>query len=264
MLRAELAAVFGRARVRVLLGILFMVPVLLAVAVYLHGGSGGGPAFLDRVSHNGVFAAMAGLTVSIPFLLPLSVAVVAGDTISGEASLGTLRYLLTRPAGRTRLLAVKAATVVTFCLVAGLTVAVGGLVAGAVFFPLGQVVTLSGTVVSFGAGIGRTLAAAVLVGLSMTGIASIGVFISTLTDVPVGAMAGTAGLVIASLVLDSVPQVAVIHPWLFTHHWLAFGDFFRTPVGWHGIELDIGLQLGYVAVFGSGAWARFTTKDVLA
>lgn len=264
MLRAELAAVFARVRVKVLLAILFLVPVLLAVAVYVQGGSGGGPAFLDRVSHNGVFAALAGLTVSIPFLLPLSVAIVAGDTVAGEASLGTLRYLLTRPAGRTRLLAVKAITVVAYCLAAAFAVAAGGLIAGAIFFPLGRVVTLSGTTVSLGAGIGRTLGAAAVVGLSLTGVGAIGMFISTLTDVPVGAMAGAAGLVIASLVLDSVPQVSVLHPWLFTHHWLAFGDLFRTPVSWHGVESDLLLQLGYVAVFGSAAWARFTTKDVLA
>ena len=93
----------GRAGVRTLLAALAAVPVLLAVAVYLSGGpgAGNGPAFLDRASHNGVFTALAGLAVTMPFFIPLSVAVVAGDAIAGEASLGTLRYLLVRPAGRT-------------------------------------------------------------------------------------------------------------------------------------------------------------------
>src|ERR1700722_14174839 len=138
MLLAEMRALFRRTIVIVLLVVLFVIPVLLALAVYLSGGpsEGQGPNFLDRVSHNGVFAALAGLTVCIPFFLPLTVAVVAGDTIAGESSLGTLRYLLTRPSGRLRLLAVKGATVVVFALVAGLDVVVGGVLAGPRLVPL--------------------------------------------------------------------------------------------------------------------------------
>src|ERR671910_726384 len=51
--------------------------------------------------------ALAAIPVSVPLFLPLTVGVVAGDTIAGEANLGTLRYLLVAPAGRVRLLLVK-------------------------------------------------------------------------------------------------------------------------------------------------------------
>ena len=95
-----------------------------------------------------MFAALAGLTIAIPFFLPLVVAVVSGDAIAGEANLGTLRYLLTRPSGRTRLLATKALTVAVFCLAATVAVALGGLLAGVILFPVGKVVTLSGTTIS--------------------------------------------------------------------------------------------------------------------
>jgi len=266
MLRAELTQLFRRTRTLVLLAILFLLPILLSLAIFASGGpgSGNGPAFLDRVSRNGVFAALAGLTVALPLFLPLSVAVVAGDTIAGEASLGTLRYLLTRPSGRARLLAVKGVTVVAFCIAGAMLVAVGGLLAGAVLFPIGDVIGLSGTTFSIGNGIARTLLAAVIVGASLLGLASIGMFISTLTDVPVGAMAGTVGIAILSSVLDSVSQVSAIHPWLFTHHWFAFGDLLRSPISWHDIGQDLLLQAGYIALFASAAWARFTTRDVLA
>ncbi len=266
MLITELRHLFRRTRVVVLLAVMFLIPVLLAVAVAISGGpsSGRGPSFLDRVSHNGVFAALAGLTVALPFFLPLTVAVVAGDTIAGEASLGTLRYLLARPAGRLRLLLIKAAATVTYCLAAALAVAVGGLIAGAILFPIRNLTTLSGTTISLADGIGRTLLAAVVVGASLLGLAAIGMFISTLTDVPVGAMAATAGLAVLSQILDAVPQVHAIHPWLFTHQWMAFGDLFRSPVDWHGVGRDLLLQVGYIAVFGTAAWARFTTRDVLA
>jgi ABC-2 type transport system permease protein len=266
MWRAELATQFRRRRMIALLAVLFVVPAALALAVFLSGGpqAGNGPTFLDQVTRNGVFAALAGLTVTIPFFLPLTVGVVAGDTMAGEASLGTLRYLLVRPSGRSRLLLVKAGTAAVFCLVAALTVALGGLVAGAILFPLGRVTTLSGTTISLLEGMVRTFGAALVVGMSLFGMAALGLFISTLTDVPVGAMAATVGLAILSAVLDAVPQVHGIHPWLFTHRWLAFGDLLRSPVRWTDIRKDLLLQLGYIAVFGSAAWARFTTKDVLS
>jgi ABC-2 type transport system permease protein len=266
MWRAELATQFRRRRMLALLVVLAAIPAALATAVWLSGGpqSGEGPTFLDQVTRNGVFAALAGLTITIPVFLPLTVAIVSGDTVSGEASLGTLRYLLVRPSGRGRLLLVKAGTAAVFCLVAALAVAIGGLVAGAVLFPIGRVTTLSGTTVSLFEGMIRTFGAALVVGMSLTGLAAMGMFISTLTDVPVGAMAATVGLAILSAVLTAVPQVHFLHPWLFTNHWLAFGDLLRSPVRWSEIRKDLLLQLGYVAVFGAATWARFTTKDVLA
>ena len=232
----------------------------------LSGGpsAGEGPTFLDQVTHNGVFAALAGLTITIPFFLPLTVAVVAGDSISGEASLGTLRYLLVRPAGRTRLLAVKAGTAAVYCLAAALSVAIGGLIAGTILFPVGRLTTLSGTSLSLLGGVVRTFAAALVVGMSFFGLAAVGLFISTLTDAPVGAMAAVAGIAVLSGVLEAVPQLGVLHPWLLTHYWLSFGDLLRSPVRWTDITKNLLLQVGYVAVFATAAWARFTTKDVLA
>jgi ABC-2 type transport system permease protein len=248
----EARTVLGRARVRALLAVLAAVPVFLVVAVYLSGGpaAGNGPPFVDRVSHNAVFAALAALTVAMPFFIPLSVAVVAGDAIAGEANLGTLRYLLVQPAGRSRLLLAKGVVLALFCVVAAVDIAVVGLVAGIVFFPHGAVVTISGTTVSFLDGAGRSLIAALVVGASMFGLASIGLFVSTLSDVPIAVMATT--------------EVSFLHPWLFTNYWTAFYDLARAPVYWHDIWKDLVLQAGYVAVFGAAAWARMTSRDVLA
>jgi ABC-2 type transport system permease protein len=266
MLLAELAALYRRRRTKVLLLILAAVPAGLAIAVYFSGGPAGGdgPTFLDQISRNGMFAALAGLTVTMPFFLPLTVAVVSGDTIAGEASLGTLRYVLARPSGRTRLLAVKAATVVVFCLSATVAVALGGLITGAILFPLGDVVTISGTTLSLPDGILRTFVAAATVAGSLLGLAAIGMFISTLTDTPVAAMATALGVVVLVAVLENLPQTRALHPWLFTHYWFSFGDLLRNPVRWGSILNDLQMQLAYAAVFSALAWARFTTKDVLS
>lgn len=267
MWRAELTLLFRRTRTQALLGVLALVPIAIAVAVRFSGNGpqhGEGPQFLDQLTHNGVFAALVGLTVTLPFFLPLAVAVVAGDTIAGEANLGTLRYLLTRPYGRTRLLLLKGAVLVAFCIIATCTVAIAGIIAGAILFPVGPVTTLSGTTLSLTAGTIRIFAAAAVVGGSLLGLAVIGLFISTLTDAPVGAMAATAGIAVLSGVLDAIPQLHAIHPWLLTHYWLTFGDLLRSPVRWTDITKNLLLQTGYMLVFGTAAWARFTTKDVLA
>jgi ABC-2 type transport system permease protein len=216
------------------------------------------------VSHNGVFAALAGLTVTLPFFLPLAVSMVAGDAVAGEAGFGTLRALLFRPVGRTRLLVTKYVAAALFCLAATLVITLAGLLAGAVLFPLGRVTMLSGATVPLAEGVARALGAAGVVGLSMLGLAAVGLFVSTLTESPMAAMAVTAGVAITSQILDAVPQLHGIHPALFTHQWTAFGDLLRTSGGWTNIQHDLFLQVAWALVFGLAAWARFTTKDVLA
>ncbi len=114
--------------------------------------------------------------------------------------------------------------------------AAAGLLVGVALFPVGRVTTLSGDTLPLASGMVRIAAAALIVGLSLLGLAAIGLFISTMTDVAVGAMAVTLGLLILSAVLDAIPQVAGIHPWLLTHDWLTFGDLLRTPIQWDGIR----------------------------
>lgn len=267
LVASELRVLFGRARTRVLLLVLAAIPVLLAVAVRISSGEaepGEGPPFLDRITDNGLFVAVAGLGTVLPFFFPLTVGVVAGDTVAGEASLGTLRYLLVVPAGRVRLLLAKAAGVLAFCVVAALVVAAVGLAMGALLFPLGDVVLLSGDTISFPAAVLRALGVAVYVAISMAGLGAVGVFVSTLTDTPVGAMAATVTLAIVSQILDAIPQIDWLHPYLFSHYWLAFADLLRAPVPTGDLLAGLGLQAAYITVFGFAAWARFTTRDVLA
>src|SRR6266540_3511574 len=133
---------------------------------------------------------------------------------------------------------------------------------GAGLFPIGRVTLLSGTTIALSEAMLRTLLVALYVGVSMAGLAAIGLLASTLTEVPVGAMAATLTLSIISQVLDSIPQVSVIHPYLFTHRWLAFGDLLRDPVAGGELWLGIATQAAWAAVCASLAWARFSSSDV--
>ncbi len=267
LLRSELRLVFGRRRNQVLLVALGLVPVLVGVAVKVAGGpgrSGEGPAFLSQVSSNGLFLVFTSLVVSLPLFLPLAVGIISGDAIAGEASTGTLRYLLTVPVSRPRLLLTKAFGAMIFTAAAVITVSLVGLVAGAILFGLGDVTLLSGDTVEIGDGLIRALGVAVYVTLSLTGLVAVGLFISTLTEVPVGAMATTIVIAVTNTVLDALPQLAAIHPYLLTHHWLDFGELLRNQVDVAFLASGLLVQVGWVVIAGALAWSRFTTADVTA
>ncbi|WP_454778036.1 ABC transporter permease [Georgenia muralis] len=267
LLGSELSVLFRRRRTWAMLLALAAIPVLIAVAVRLSSsppGPGEGPPFIDRITQNGLFVSVTALVVTVPLFLPLTVGVVAGDTIAGEAGLGTLRYLLIAPAGRVRLLLVKLAGAAAFCVAATLTVVLTGAAIGAALFPVGPVTLLSGDTVGTGESVVRSLLVAGYVTVSLLGLAAVGLFVSTLTEVPVGAMATTVVLAIVSQVLDSLAQLEWLHPWLLSHHWLGFADLLRNPVAWGSFIDNALLQAGYVLTFGALAYGRFMTKDVLS
>ncbi|MEE1751796.1 ABC transporter permease [Streptomyces sp. SP18CS02] len=267
LFRSELGITFRRGRTLALLGVLAAVPVLIGIALRIQtgpdsGGAAHGPAFLTQVTNNGLFLVFAALAATLPVFLPMAVGVVAGDAVAGEAHAGTLRYLLVAPAGRTRLLCAKYVATLAFCLVATAVVAVSALVVGAALFPLGEVTTISGTTIPFTEGLARAAAIAVVVAASLAGLAALGLFVSTLTSSGVAAMATTVGLLITAQILDTIPQLDAIHPYLFPHHWLSFADLLREPVHWDGVLDNLALQGLYAALFGSAAWARFAAKDI--
>lgn len=265
LLRSEVGMVFRRRRNQVLLAVLALIPVLIGVAIRVASSgpaAGEGPQFLDRVAGNGLYLTFTALVVVLPLFLPLAVGIVAGDAVAGEADLGTLRYLLTVPVRRARLLVVKYAGLLAFTLAAVLAVAVTGAVAGVLMFGGGPVTLLSGDTVGVGGALLRTLLVALYVAAGLVGLGAVGLFVSTLTEVPVAAMAGTVGFALLSQVLGAVPQLSAIHPLLLSHHWLAFGDLLREPVPTGDLTAGMLLQLSYVAIFGALAWSRFGTRDV--
>lgn len=264
---SELVVLFRRRRTIAMLVAVALIPILLAVAVALSSqelGPGEGPPFLDRVTQNGLFVGFAAMIIGIPLFLPLTVGVVAGDTIAGEASQGTLRYLLVAPAGRVRLLLVKFVGTVAWAFAATLTLMLSGLIIGSILFPVGPVTLLSGDVIGFGESLARILLVAVYVSISLMGLSAVGLFISTLTDVPVGAMAATVVVSIVSQILDTLPQLSGLHPYLLSHYWLDFADLLRNPIEWSSFSSNAVLQLGYIVVFGSLAHSRFVTKSILS
>jgi len=266
LLGSELRLMFRRWRNLALLGVLVVLPIVLGIGLRVStpNGGGGGPdaSFFAQLAGNGVFLSFLALTILLTLVLPLVIAVVAGDSIAGEAGLGTLRYLLTVPAGRTRLLSVKYVAVVIFGLAACLLVSAVSLIMGAILFPIGSVTLLSGTTVSLADGLLRLLWVTLYVAAGMAALAAIGLAISTLTEHPIGAIAALLVLAVASEVADNVAQFAVIHPYLPTHFWLSFDALLRAPIDAGTLVHGLLSFAVYIVIFGSIAWARFTSADV--
>jgi ABC-2 type transport system permease protein len=267
LVRSELSVLFRRRRTWAMLATIACIPLFLAIAVQLSGSTippGEGPPFLDRVSQNGLFVGFTAMILAIPLFLPLTMGVVAGDTIAGEANTGTLRYLLVAPVSRARLLVVKFIGASTFALAATATLMITGILVGLALFPVGPVTLLSGDVISIPAALLRIALVAAYVTISLMGLAAVGLFISTLTVIPVGAMAATVVISTVSQILATLPQLEVIHPFLLTYNWLGFADLLRAPMDFHSMGINALVQLAYIAIFGSSAYSRFTTKDILS
>ena len=283
MITVELIKLWRRPRTWVSLLLLVALPALVAIflaVTHIGPQPGQQPAFLAAVLANGALFPAAALAIVLPIFLPVAVAVVAGDAIAGEASAGTLRYLLARPVGRTRLLMAKLVTLIVYTLSAVLLVAGTAYLTGITLFgskPIAATsgglttsniaasaaaTSLSGTAMSPTDIALRTIGAISFIAVSMLGVGAIALFLSTVTDSALGAALGALAALITSEVLVTLNAASTVDPYLPTRYWLAWIDFFRDPIVWRNIERGFAVQAVYVVVFLGAAWAHFATKDV--
>lgn len=265
-LGSELRLIAVRRRNQAGLAALAAVPVVLAVALKLAADPGGpqrgGPDFLTQVFTNGFFVALAALGVELTLFLPIAIAMLAGDAVAGEAQQGTLRYLLTVPVGRTRLLAVKYAGIVMGAFLAPLVVATSGVISGLLLFGGGDVTTLSGNSISLGEALLRLLGICAYLGVCLSALGAVGLFLSTLTEQPMGATIALTMLAVASFVLGQIPQLDWLHPYLLTQHWRDFGELLRAPISFAALQPGLLSAAAYAVVFLTAAWARFAGRDI--
>jgi len=201
--------------------------------------------------------------------IPLLVALVTGDMISGEAAMGTLRFLLTRPVSRTQVLLSKffAGAVYIFSLLVFLGVLSLG--TGLLFFGPGDLIVLKTDqliILPAADVLWRFLAALGMAFLALTLVGALSLLLSCLSDNSIGPIITTMALIILMTVIGTleVPLFDAMKPYLFTTHMSAWRSFFEDPLPIAAIRDSVLFMLGHIVAFLAAALWYFNRKDILS
>jgi ABC-2 type transport system permease protein len=275
----ELAKQARRPRARVTLGAMAATPAVLTLVIGTTRAQ-----VAERVGDFGsVVTETSGLTMPpialsamLLFLLPLAVAIFAGECVAGEAAWGSLRYLLARPGARWRVLGAKAAVAAVYSVGAVLLAVLVALATGVAAFGVHPLTVLdlqhttpfivASAKLSPLAAIGRTALATVYALATLTSTFAFALLLSTLTTRPFSAVAGGVGLSLFSRALDNIPGLHAIGPWLPVTDKASslWTGFFAQPMQAGGLGHVLAVQAVYTAVFLTAAVARFSRADVLS
>jgi ABC-2 type transport system permease protein len=210
------------------------------------------------------FFFMGALWVHIPIVLTI----VAGDQLAGEGNAGTFRFLLTGAVSRTRIVAAK--FVVTLIYTALTVLFIGGLTLGLSLAAFGSgdlLVVRRGILVIPEAQLPwHFLAAYGLATLAMFTVSSLCFLFSALTDNSIGPIIATMAVIIASLIVISLPfeLFQAVRPYLFVHYFDAWQKVFDDPIPWEAIRTSAAILTGFTAAFYLAATIRFARKDILS
>lgn len=252
---------------------------LMVLGVKLGGDQSFGatiPAELGAIGDfkNAGFVTWLLLNATIQFLLPLFACVVVGDMISGEASDGTLRALLSRPVSRWSVFAGKFVTSKLYVLALTLSVGIIGYIIGAIFLGHGAFVVFANNIADGQGqgvyvyteyeGIVRLLAAYIYASAAVLAVASIAFFLSTLVSNSIGAIGGAMMTLVVFQIIRIIPYFEPIQPYLFTSHLETGSGLFMTPIPWAEIGKSLGVLIAYIMVFFFAGFGLFRRKDMLS
>ncbi len=273
LLRIELYKQIRRTRTLITFGVLIGLPLLIVAATKARekrvgqGARRGGRLFVLAKQSGLLMPAVTLELMSFLFLLIVA-AMFAGDSIAGEASTGNLRYVLIRPVSRARLVLAKLIVALALTWAATFAVSIAALGFGVAFFGWHSVVLPSslfgGTAaaVSTGTLLSHLVTATMYVAFSVTAAVAVGLFFSTLTDSPAGAIGATVGVYIVSSIIDGIDPLGVLRYGLPTHYSDVWSTMFTDNTTSHDLVAGVVVQCAWLAVFGSlGVW-WFRRKDI--
>jgi ABC-2 type transport system permease protein len=229
---------------------------------------------------NGYFVCFVLLNLLLVHI-PLLIALIAADMISGEANMGTLRLLLTKPVSRTEFILAKffAATVYTLSLLVWL--AILALFVSMFVFGTDDMLVMKNyyaVQISEDDVFWRYTYAFAFAALAMTTVAALGFFLSIFADNSIGPIVATISVIIVTTILStmSIPLFDAIKPYLFTTHMVTWKEFFDEKVDLNNVAIKgsiqnpgriinsvIVLSVHIVAFVGASIWV-FKKKDVLS
>lgn len=274
--RAEAARQLGRRRTKWVFGILLALPLIFVGAFALDSGSGGsndanGPAgasgarFVDIATSGSANFTVFALLVSGELLLYVLAALFAGDPVPAEASWSSLRYLLTAPVTRARLLASKLVVGYASVAVALVLLPAWSLVVGSVFYGTDAFTIPGGGSLSWGALLWRLAVAIAYLFVSVLPIGAISFWVGVGTDTPLAAVGGALIVFIVSGILDTIDALGKWRNALPGHYARAWLDLLTgSEVDWSDMRHGALWAILYAIIFLALGFRRFRRKDVLS
>jgi ABC-2 type transport system permease protein len=263
--RVEFTRQLRRRRTQWTGGFLVVLPIIMALAFQLGGSNGnsrGGSALVDLATAGAGNFALFTEFASVGFLLVVIVAMFCGDTIASEASWSSLRYLLSLPVPRARLLRQKLIVALSFSFGVNLFLPAWAYLVGGVFFGWSPARSPFGGSFSYGETLNRMLIVAVYAAGQALIVAALAFLLSVVTDAPLAAVGGATFLVVVSNILDSITALdpyRVVLPTHFQYSWL---DALSAQISYDDMIRGTALAVIYSAILFTAAWVRFARKDI--
>jgi ABC-2 type transport system permease protein len=265
-LGAEIRRHLSRRRTLVVFAVLVALPLVL-VAAFAVGGTDTGPqqrGFVDLAQDSGANLVVFALFASTGFLLVVVVALFAGDPVPSEASWSSLRYLLTAPVRRERLLRQKLVAAGLYTLVALVFLPAWTLLVGGTAYGWGPYVGPTGDQLAYPLLLGRLVVVVAYLFVSLAVVGAFAFLLGTATDAPLAAVGGGVVLWIVCAILDQISALGGLRQALPGHFAFAWSDALAPTVDWSSMAQGALWSTGYaVLLVGIAVW-RFLRRDIIS
>jgi len=201
--------------------------------------------------------------------VPLLIAFVTGDMISGESAMGTIRLLLTKPISRSSILLSKFLASCVYTLVVIICLVIMSLVFGKLLFGSGDLIVLKsdGLIVFQQQDVSwRFFYGFLTAFLSLVTVATLALTLSCFSENSIGPIVTTMGIILVFTIIGTleVPIFDTIRPFLFTTHMAAWRYFFDDPLSVSQIGYSISILVSHIVILLAIALYKFNKKDILS
>lgn len=264
---AEWQRQVGRRRTLWIAVVLLALPVIFVAAFALDDDPprpGAGTRMVDLATSSGANFTVFALFVAAELLVFIVAALLVGDPVPAEASWSSLRYLLTAPVGRARLLTSKLLVGLSHVLISVVVLVTWSLAIGVVMYGVGPFSIPGGGQIGWGDLAPRLLVAVGYLFVITLPIAALAFLIGVGTDTPLAAVGGSLVVLIVAGILDTIDALGDWRKGLPTHYNRAWTDLLQPEVDWTAMRHGVLWALLWTVVVVALAYRRFGRKDVLS
>lgn len=288
LLRIELYKIFKRPRTYISFAAIWAIVSLIQLAIYVDGKRYMEFFMKDLAASfeiqgnmlNGYFVCFI-ILQTLLIHVPLLIALVAADMIAGEANMGTLRLLITKPVSRTKLMISKFLASSVYAILLLIWMAVLALFLSMLIFGTDgmmnaksyEIIILEKDDIFW-----RYLLAFAYAALALITVASLGFLLSVFAENAIGPIVATMSVIIVFTILSTmdIPLFQQVKHYFFTTHMIGWKGFFDVKVDADGNAIvgsianlpavlrSAGILLAHTFLFTAAAIIIFRKKDILS